>query len=106
MKAKPAKAKATPKSKATPKAKEAPKKESKSAEAKAEKAAPKKEAKTEKAAKKAPAKSAKKASKGDDLKKIEGVGPKMSEILANGGLDTFEKVAKASADDIREILAA
>ena len=30
----------------------------------------------------------------------------MSEILANGGLDTFEKVAKASADDIREILAA
>ena len=52
----------------------------------------------------APKKSAK-AKGGDDLKKIEGVGPKIAEILTNAGLATFEAVSKASADQIREILA-
>ena len=55
--------------------------------------------------KKAPKKATKaKADKGDDLTKIEGAGPKAAEALVNAGLDTFEKVAKAKANDIKEIL--
>ena len=45
-----------------------------------------------------------KASKGDDLTKIEGVGPKAAEALTNAGLETFAKVAKAKADKMKEIL--
>jgi len=57
-------------------------------------------------AKKAPAKKAKKATKGDDLKKIEGVGPKIAEILTNAGLGTFRAIADSNAEAIREILLA
>ena len=63
--------------------------------------APKKVAKKEAAPKKA-AKA--KASKGDDLTKIEGVGPKAAEALTNAGLETFAKVAKAKADNMKEVL--
>jgi large subunit ribosomal protein L27 len=42
--------------------------------------------------------------KADDLKIIEGVGPKIAEILANGGLDTWQKVADATPDQIRALL--
>jgi len=66
------------------------------------KATPKKEEAKEVAAPKA--KAPKKSSKGDDLKKIEGVGPKAAEALANAGLDTFAKVAKADAAKMKEIL--
>jgi F-type H+-transporting ATPase subunit gamma len=38
---------------------------------------------------------------GDDLTKIEGIGPKMSRALIAAGIDTFEKLSKASEDDIR-----
>ena len=38
-------------------------------------------------------KSAKK-SKGDDLKIVEGIGPKAAEALVNAGVDTFEKLSK------------
>lgn len=59
------------------------------------------------ATEKAPAaekpKAAKKA-KGDDLKKIEGIGPKIAEVFVNAGIDSFEKLAKASADDLKAIL--
>ena len=65
----------------------------------AKKAAPKKEAK--KTETKAPAK---KAAKGDDLKKIEGVGPKAAEAMVAAGLDTFVKVAKAKPEAIATIL--
>ena len=41
----------------------------------------------------------------DDLKKIEGIGPKISEILTNAGIGTFAKLAASEADKIREILA-
>lgn len=58
--------------------------------------------KTEAKSKKAPAKKA--ASKGDDLKKIEGAGPKAAEALANAGLDTFAKVAKAKPEKLSTIL--
>ena len=91
-----AKAKAAPVAKAT-----APK-----AEAKA-KAAPKVEAKAKAAPKaKAPAAKAKSApkAKADDLKKIEGVGPKAAEAMVNAGLDTFAKVAKAKPEAIATIL--
>ncbi|MGV6846055.1 MAG: 50S ribosomal protein L21 [Lutibacter sp.] len=68
----------------------------------AKKAAPKKEE-----AKKADVKKAspKKTSvKADDLKKIEGVGPKAAEAMVNAGLDTFAKVAKADPKKLAEIL--
>lgn len=56
--------------------------------------------------KKAPAEKAPKAKSndGDDLKLIEGVGPKIAEILTAAGVDSFAKVAAKSADEIREIL--
>ncbi|MCG1034879.1 50S ribosomal protein L21 [Polaribacter sargassicola] len=46
----------------------------------------------------------KKAAKADDLKKIEGAGPKAAEALVNAGLDTFAKVAKTDATKLSEIL--
>lgn len=73
----------------------------------AKKAAPKKE-KVKVEAPKAEAKKAapKKATKtkADDLKKIEGAGPKAAEALVNAGLDTFAKVAKADPAKLSEIL--
>lgn len=71
--------------------KTAPKKEEVKVEvpkAEAKKAAPKKATKT----------------KADDLKKIEGAGPKAAEALVNAGLDTFAKVAKADPAKLSEIL--
>ncbi|MEP3838249.1 MAG: 50S ribosomal protein L21 [Algibacter sp.] len=69
----------------------------------AKKAAPKKE--TKKVEAKAAAPKAKKATgKADDLKKIEGAGPKAAEALVNAGLDTFAKVAEAKAEDLSNIL--
>jgi len=40
----------------------------------------------------------------DDLKKIEGVGPKLAEVLNAGGIHTFAQLAAKSADDIKGIL--
>ncbi len=88
----------------------------------AEKKAEKVEKKPEKPAKKAKAvkpevkeekktakkpvakKTTKKTAKPDDLKKIEGIGPKIASILAEAGYDTFEKLSKADPEKIREIL--
>ncbi len=47
---------------------------------------------------------AKKESSGDDLKKIEGVGPKISELLVGAGISTFAKLAETPADTIKGIL--
>ncbi|TVZ52125.1 50S ribosomal protein L21 [Dokdonia sp. Hel_I_53] len=71
------------------------------------KAAPKKETKKadEKAAAPKKAAASKKASKADDLKKIEGVGPKAAEAMVNAGMDTFAKVAKAKPEEIEAALA-
>ena len=60
----------------------------------------KKEAAPKVVAKKAPAK----AKKADDLKKVEGIGPKIAEIFAASGIDTFAKLAKASQKDLKVIL--
>ena len=89
--------------------KAAPKKETKKAEPKAKAVAPKKEAApkpaaTEKvAAKKAPAKKA--SAKGDDLKKIEGIGPKIAQTLTDAGVATFVELAKTAPAKISEIIA-
>lgn len=66
-------------------------------------AASKKSETTADAPKKAAPKKATKA-KADDLKKIEGAGPKAAEALVNAGLDTFAKVAKTDAAKLSEIL--
>ena len=67
---------------------------------KTEKTAPKKEAKAE-----APKATAKKASgKADDLKKIEGIGPKIAETLVEAGIATYEDLAKAKPAKISEII--
>ncbi len=63
--------------------------------------APVKEAAAPAPAKKAPA--AKKG--GDDLRKIEGIGPKIAELLAGSGIDTFEALSKTDSSKIAEILA-
>lgn len=49
---------------------------------------------------------AKKAAKTetDDLTKIEGIGPKAAEAIAKAGFETYAKLAKAKADNIKEIL--
>ncbi len=63
------------------------------------KAAPKKEApKVEKAAPKADA-------KGDDLKKVEGVGPKVMGIFNEAGIHTFADMAAKTPEELKEILA-
>ncbi|MGB5666859.1 MAG: 50S ribosomal protein L21 [Maribacter sp.] len=103
----PAKAKADTKvvaaKKAAPKA-PAPKVEAPKAAVKvvapkveAPKAAPKKAAPKKAAPKKATAKA-------DDLKKVEGIGPKAAEALTNAGIGTFALLAKANPAKIKEIL--
>ncbi|WP_397364424.1 50S ribosomal protein L21 [Olleya sp. R77988] len=70
-----------------------PKVEAKAAAPKAEKAAPKKAA-------------AKKATgKADDLKKVEGIGPKIASTLVEAGISTFAELAKTDAAKISEIIA-
>ena len=54
----------------------------------------------------APAMVAKKVSKGDDLKKIEGIGPKIEQILHEGGITTFAQLAESDADQVKELLTA
>jgi large subunit ribosomal protein L21 len=90
--------------------KAAPKKETKKAEPKVEAiaAAPKAkkaEPKTE-ASKAAPKAAAKKATgKADDLKKVEGIGPKIASTLVEAGISTFAELAKTDAAKISEIIA-
>ena len=54
--------------------------------------------------KKAAVKKAAVAAKGDDLTKIEGIGPKVKEVLTEAGLGTFADIAKTDAAKIGEIL--
>jgi len=54
----------------------------------------------------APAAPVEPASEPDDLTRIEGIGPKMSQALIAAGLDTFEKVAAASIEDFQAAVAA
>lgn len=45
-------------------------------------------------------------SEADDLKKIEGIGPKIQELLNNAGITTFAVLASTDAAKVKEILAA
>ena len=103
-KAKPAakveKAKPATKAKATPVKKETKKAEPK-VEAKA--VAPKVEAKKEAPKAKPVAKKA--TGKADDLKKIEGIGPKIASTLVEAGIATFADLAKTKPAKISEIIA-
>nr|WP_235297468.1 30S ribosomal protein S1 [Portibacter marinus] len=76
------------------------------ADAPAKKAAPEKEAKKAEAkTKEAPKKEAEKSEdKADDLKKIEGIGPKIAEKLGEAGINTFSELAAAEVDKLNEIL--
>ncbi|MEE9349676.1 MAG: 50S ribosomal protein L21 [Flavobacteriaceae bacterium] len=67
-------------------------------------AAPKAAPKAKAAPKKAAAKKA--TSKADDLKKIEGIGPKIAEIFNNAGINTFAELAGTKVAKLEEILAA
>ena len=68
------------------------------------KAAPKKEAAPKVEAPKAKAAAPKKA-KADDLKKVEGIGPKIAATLTEAGIATFADLAKATPEKISEIIA-
>lgn len=66
-----------------------------------------------KVAKKEPARSSSKETskskqeiKADDLKKIEGIGPKIAEILSNADIASFNDLGKAKPNKIKEILQA
>lgn len=41
---------------------------------------------------------------GDDLTKLDGVGPKLAEILAEGGISSYAAMAAASVEDVQKIL--
>ncbi|HUR30693.1 MAG TPA: 30S ribosomal protein S1, partial [Saprospiraceae bacterium] len=52
------------------------------------------------------AKAAKSKGEGDDLKIVEGIGPKIEEVLHAAGINSYADLASRSADDLREILLA
>ncbi|PWJ57698.1 large subunit ribosomal protein L17 [Dyadobacter jejuensis] len=54
--------------------------------------------------KKAAAPAAEVVAEGDDLKKIEGVGPKIADILTEGGIATFAQLAASTPEAIQELL--
>ncbi|WP_417290597.1 50S ribosomal protein L21 [Corallibacter sp.] len=69
------------------------------------KPAAKAEKKAAPAKKEAPKAASKKSTaKADDLKKIEGAGPKAAEALVNAGYETFAKVAKAKPEELSAVL--
>jgi large subunit ribosomal protein L4 len=55
---------------------------------------------------KAEAPKAKKAAGGDDLKRVEGIGPKMADALIASGIDTFAKLSESSEEQIKAALEA
>ncbi len=64
---------------------------------KVEEAKPKAEAKPKKVA-------SKKVTKADDLKKIEGIGPKIAGIFNEAGIDSFTKLANTDIAKLKELL--
>jgi large subunit ribosomal protein L27 len=52
----------------------------------------------------APKAAAKKGPKADDLKIVEGVGPKIEQLLKEGGINTWAELAEAPVDRLKEIL--
>ncbi len=54
----------------------------------------------------APKAAPKKEAQADDLTKFDGVGPKLAEILTEGGFTSYASVAAASVEDIQKVLEA
>jgi predicted flap endonuclease-1-like 5' DNA nuclease len=52
------------------------------------------------------ARASRKKSASDDLTVIEGIGPKIAAALVSAGIDTFDKLAHASENDLRNALEA
>lgn len=50
-------------------------------------------------------KPARQVAKQDDLKKIEGIGPKIAGLLADAGLPTFQDLADAPLEKLQQVLA-
>ena len=95
-------AKAEEPKKVAPEAKAAKKPEAKGKDAPVEvSVASKPKAEKAEAKKAAP----KKTAKADDLKKIEGIGPKIAETLIAAGITTYAELAKTDAEKIAEIIA-
>lgn len=44
------------------------------------------------------------SSKGDDLTKIEGIGPKMAGVFGDAGIDSFKSLSEKTADELKAIL--
>lgn len=89
---------------ATPAAKPAAKTKAAAVAETAPEAAPETVAEEAPAAKKAAAPKKEKAPKLDDLKIIEGVGPKIETLLKEGGISTWAELAAASEERLKEIL--
>ncbi|MEN8788541.1 MAG: 30S ribosomal protein S2 [Flavobacteriaceae bacterium] len=79
-------------------AEEAPKSEAKAEKEVVAAAVVKEKAKTEKVVEKTA------SDEPDNLTKIEGIGPKAAEALVVAGVDTYEKLSKTKAENIKEIL--
>lgn len=90
---------------AAPEKKKAPAKKAAAKKPAAKKAAAKKPAAKKATAKKAAPKKAA-AKKADDLKKIEGIGPKIAGLLNEAGISTFAQLAKASPKKLADVLQA
>ena len=81
------------------------KKATKSENEGAKKAAPVKAEKKEATKAEAPKAAAKATAKADDLKKVEGIGPKIAETLVDAGITTYAELAKLTPEKISEIIA-
>jgi predicted flap endonuclease-1-like 5' DNA nuclease len=86
-------------------AKKAPAKKAAAKKPAAKKAAAKPAAKKAAPAKKAAAKKPA-AKKADDLKRIEGIGPKISGLLNDAGISTFAQLGKATPKKLADVLTA
>jgi len=62
------------------------------------------EATSDKKEEAAPTQEKAKSAKPDDLKKIEGIGPKIAELLTNADIPTFASLADSDPEKIKEIL--
>ena len=82
---------------------EAPKEQTKPA-AEAKEEAPKAEKKVEAEKAEAPKAQAKNDDEKDDLKKLDGVGPKLEEVFNAAGIATFENFAATKVEKLNEIL--
>jgi len=51
-----------------------------------------------------PVKAPRKKKTGDDLSKIEGIGPKVAKVLAGAGIVTFDDLAHAKKADVQKVL--